>query len=30
MRNCLADNRDTIHISPAYGIISGQLLAGQP
>jgi hypothetical protein len=30
MQNCLADNRDTIYISPAYDIISGQLLPGQP
>lgn len=30
MQNCLADNRDTIYISPAYDIITGQLLPGQP
>ena len=30
MQNCLADNRDTIYVSPAYNIISGQLLPGQP
>ena len=30
MQNCLGDNRDTIYISPAYDIISGQLLPGQP
>lgn len=30
MQNCLADNRDTIYVSPAYDIISGQLLPGQP
>ena len=24
MQNCLADNRDTIYVSPAYDIISSQ------
>lgn len=30
MQNCLADNRDTIYVSPAYDIISQKLLPGQP
>jgi hypothetical protein len=30
MQNCLADNRDTIYVSPAYDMISQQLLPGQP
>ena len=30
MQNCLADNRDTIYVSPAYDIIGGQLLPEQP
>jgi hypothetical protein len=30
MQNCLADNRDTIYVSPAYNMISQQLLQGQP
>ena len=30
MQNCLADNRDTIYISPAYDIIGGEFLPGQP
>jgi hypothetical protein len=30
MQNCLADNRDTIYISPAYDIISSAVLPEQP
>jgi hypothetical protein len=30
LQNCLADNRDTIYVSPAYDIMSGQILPGQP
>ncbi len=30
MQNCLADNRDTIYVSPAYNILSQQPLEGQP
>ena len=30
MQNCLADNRDTIYVSPAYDIIGSQLLPEQP
>ncbi|MGC8724515.1 MAG: hypothetical protein ACP5VF_11695 [Acidobacteriota bacterium] len=30
MQNCLADNRDTIYVSPAYDMISQKLLQGQP
>jgi len=30
MQNCLADNRDTIYISPAYDIMSSAVLPEQP
>ena len=30
MQNCLADNRDTIYISPAYDMISSAILPKQP
>ena len=30
MQNCLADNRDTIYVSPAYNMLSQQPLQGQP
>jgi hypothetical protein len=30
MQNCLGDNRDTIFICPAYDIMNGTILPGQP